>query len=47
MAERSPRTPKRPRAFWAVFGLVAVLGLAATAGLAVHSRPRPPILVAG
>lgn len=35
MAERSPRTPKRPAAFWAVFVLVAVLGAAATAGLAL------------
>lgn len=35
MAERSPRTPKHPVAFWVVFALVAALGLAATAGLAL------------
>ncbi len=47
MTERSPRTPKRPLAFWTVVALVAALGVGVVVELAVSGSPARPIVVAG
>lgn len=42
MAEPSRRTPKRPRLFWTLFAVAAVLGAAAAAGLATSGAQERP-----